>query len=367
MRYIPTMPKYRTSSAIAFFALIPMSAWAQAPAPAAAPPGSVQAAQAAVVEPPTEAELSLEAAVKKLAALKSVSSDILQLVDMLDQRFEIKGRYLRGGNHRIYLRLAVTGLVDAEGEMLQVCDGQTLWDYQQILESKSFRKTEVGEIFEKLKSPDLDDKFRDLVIAQLGFSGPEELLKGLRRSVKFDQKSSETLDGKDVWVLRGEWKSRDGLLSPNNQPIAPTAALPAYVPSLVIVWVDKASGWPHKVRLVGKKPTIVQDTRKTGADGQRIGAKSSIQEVKPTVMVLTYSNLLLNPDLKQDDFAFQAPPGARVEDSTQQILSGLDQQILGRAAQRKNEAAKGENPALLNESIPVPRTDAPPEAVAPPR
>jgi outer membrane lipoprotein-sorting protein len=326
----------------------------------------VQAAQAAAApEPPTEAETLLDAAIKAIAELKTVSADLTQEVDMLDQRFEINGRYRKGPEHRVYLYLKVSGLPDTGGEALQVCDGQFLWDYQQVLETKSYRKIEVAQVFEKLKSPELDDAFRQQVISSLGFTGPDELLAGLRKAVRFDQKGSETIDGQEFWVLRGEWKSREGLNGPNQPPLPATAPLPAYVPSLVIVHLGKQDNWPYRVRLVGRRPSVVEDTRKRGPDGRPIGAASTIQQIKPTAIKLVYSNVKLNTDLT-DEFVFTAPAGARVDDSTQAVISMLDQAIQVQVAKKKAEAAKAEDP-LLKESINVaPRPGDAPSPAPPP-
>lgn len=372
MPYIPTMPKNRTFSAIGAALLVPLAAWAQAPPSPTTPPppaGSVQAA-AAANEPPTEAEKQLDEAVKKVVALRSVSADLVLKVDMLDQKFRIEGRYLKGPNNRVYLRLTVHDLPDAKGTMLQVCDGETLWDYKQILETSTYSKLGVAPILEKLKSPELDESIREKVVSQFGFAGPDELLKGLRRAVKFDQKASATLDGKAVWKLTGQWTSREGLFGHNQQPLPATAQLPAYVPDQVILHVGKNDGWPYKVRLVGRTPSILQEFRKRGPDGRLEGAKKSIQAVKPTVIELTYFNVSLNPDLKLDEFVFEAPPKARVEDATQAIVTRLDQEIQMVIARKKAEAAKGDGstPNLskadefkgetptLKQSIEVPRT-----------
>jgi outer membrane lipoprotein-sorting protein len=348
MPYIPTMPKNRIFPALGMGLLIPLVALAQAPSQPLPPAGIA----APSTEPLTEAETQLEAAIKQVAALKSVSSDVLQKVDMLDQKFVIRGRYLKAPNRRVYLQLTVEGLPDATGTMLQVCDGTTLWDYQQVLESQAYRKMEVAQVFEKLKSPEIDEALREQVISQLGFAGPEELLKGLRKSVKFDQKTAASLDGMKVWVLRGEWRNRQGLLGPNQQALPPTMTLPAYVPSLVVVTIGQADGWPYKVLLVGKVPSLLMDTRQVGPDGRPIGARSSIQEVKPTRIELTYGNVKLNPDLKIEEFVFQAPPGARVEDNTLGVVGMLDQAIQVRIAQKRAEAAKADGP-ILNQPIDV--------------
>ena len=139
-------------------------------------------------EPPTEAERLIDLAIKKIAGLKSVSADMVQNVVMLKQKFDIKGRYLKAPDSRTYLRLAVSGLPDSDGTILQVCDGETLWEYQQILESQVYRKLSIKPIFERLNSPDMDPKTRDQILNQMGFAGPDALLVGLRKSVRFDQK-----------------------------------------------------------------------------------------------------------------------------------------------------------------------------------
>ncbi|MFO0908681.1 MAG: hypothetical protein U0794_10025 [Isosphaeraceae bacterium] len=361
MPYIHTMLKNRFIPAIGIAISIPLAAWAQAPSAPTAAPGAVAGAGASPTAkpaapnlPPTEAELLLDAAAKKVAALKSVAADVAQKVDMLDQKFQVKGRYLKAPNNRVYLRLDVAGLPDATGTMLQVCDGQTLWDYQQVLDSQMYRKVEVGQVFDKLKSPELDEELKVSIVNQLGFAGPDELIKGLRKQVRFEQKEAGTLDGKDVWIIRGEWKNRDGLLGP-NQTLPPTVSLPAFVPSLIVISIGKDDGWPYKVVFVGKRPSVLMDTRKIGPDGRPIGGRSTIADVRPTRIELTYSNVKLNPDLKLEEFVFQAPPGAQVQDATTGLVGMLDQAIQLKAAQKKLEAAKAEGPTLP-QSIEIPKT-----------
>jgi outer membrane lipoprotein-sorting protein len=381
MPSIPTMPKNRTFTILALMlaatccAVAPAqdpkapapAAAAPAPVPAAAPApaGSVEAAQAKaapVVEPPTDAEKALDAAIVKLAALTSVSADMTEAVDMLEQKFTIRGRYRKAPNRRVYLQLKVSGLADATAQMVQVCDGQTLWDYQQVLESQTYTRLDINPILEKLKAPELDDTIRDGLNSQMGFAGPDELLRGLRKAVKFDDKTSETLDvvSQPLWRLHGVWTSRDGLMGPNQQPLPLTMPLPAYVPYDVIVWIGQNDGWPYKLMLVGRRPPMLIDNRKVGADGKRIGSLKSVQDVKPSAITILYSNVKLNPDLKADEFAFTPPQGTRVEDRTQTYVSMLDQAIQVRTAAKKNEDLRKEDP-LLKQSIELPKS-APPAA-----
>ena len=163
MPHILTMPKIRILPVFAIALIVPLAAWAQgqiaSPGSVAAqttPPGTGKAVDPTANEPPTDADLQLDEAIKLVAALKSVSADVQQAVDLLDQKFSVSGRYLKAQNNRVYLNLKVSGLADASGQMLQVCDGQTLWDYQQILDSQSYRKIGVGQVFQKLSSPDIE-------------------------------------------------------------------------------------------------------------------------------------------------------------------------------------------------------------------
>jgi outer membrane lipoprotein-sorting protein len=388
--YIPTMPNIRILPVLTALALIPLWAWAQAQAPAplssqpsvtpaetpagavatpvapavpvvpAAPASPGTGASTPAPAPETEAEKTIADAVKKLRELTSVSAVLTEEVEMLKTRFGIKGRYLKAPGSRFRLELTVDDrLPDAEKSiMLQNCDGVWLWDYQKVLESRNYRKMKIDKILEKLKSAEFDDTFREQITSQLGFAGPDALLIGLKKVVQFDQKTAETLDGKPVWLVAGMWRSREGLLGPNQQPLPPTGPLPSYVPELVKVWIGQQDGWPYRVELLGRVPTILlyEDTRRVGPDGRPIGSRNAfnIQKVEPTKITLVYSDVKLNPTIEEKDFAFTAPADARVDDSTEIILNGLEQRLQMLAAQKKAEAAKASE-SVLPESIEIPK------------
>lgn len=337
--------------------------WAAAqtppPAPAASAGAGAGAAAAAKpaeppAEPPTEAERLIDLAIKKLQAVKSVAADMTQHVQMLKQDFVIKGRYLKAPASRVYQKLSVSGIPDSSGTTLQVCDGETLWDYQQILESQVYRKLSIKPILEKLNSPDIDATTREQITARMGFSGPDTLLAGLRQAVKFTIKEETTLDGKPVWLLRGTWRNRNGLTGPDQRPLPATGPLPAFIPSTASLYLGKEDGWPYKLVMVGNVPSILMDTRLRGADGQFVGRKGSIEQIEPSRVELTYSNVQLNPTIRPEEFAFQAPSNAAVEDNTEMILKGLDQAIQLQAMQKRDQAIQQEGP-VLDQSIEIPK------------
>lgn len=364
MPYIPTMPKNRIIPAITIAVILAGSFQAQGqpnqPAPAAlgGPPAGAGEA-AAKAAPPTEAEILLDEAITKIKAITSVMAEVHQKVEMLDQKFQVKGRYRKAPNDRLFLKLEVVDLPDASGLMQQVCDGTTFWEYQKVFETQIYRRLEAGPILTKLRESDLDENIRQTIITQLGFAGPDALLTGLRKTITFDQKTEGTLDDKPVWIIRGNWTNREGLYAPNSQPLPPTMPIPSYVPSLVTVYLGKDNFWPYKVMLAGQQASaILEDTRPMDPTGKRIGPLRARQPQLVTRIELVYSDVKLNAAVPDDEFAFTPPKDVPVDDRTKDILTLLESAATARAAQKKAEAAKGED-ALLNQSIDVPKSGAP--------
>jgi hypothetical protein len=356
----PNMPKNRIIPVLVGSLLVPLLALAQAGPPqnppstsAGAPSSTAPAGQpAAKTEPPTEAEKALDEAIKKVAALKSVSADLTLAVDMLGQRFELRGRYMKGPSYRIYLKLSLVGLGDTSGDMLQVCDGRTLWDFQQILKTdRAYTKLDLSKILNKVDAPDFNAELRKQAIQRIGFAGPESLLTGLRSSLRFYRKDPDTLQGKAMWLLRGEWKDMAALAGPGQPPAPSTAALPPYIPSMAQVWIGQDDGWPYKVALEGRQPSILMDMREIGLDGKPLGAKGTSNRIEISKLLLTNANVQINTELDPNLFAFTNPPDTPVFDGTEQFLISLEQASAALQAEQRNSAAK-ENE--LPRSIPIP-------------
>jgi outer membrane lipoprotein-sorting protein len=330
--------------------------------PGPAPPGQPGAATGEKPEePPTPAERDIDAAIKKVAGLKSVTAELIQEVSTLNQKYSVKGSYRKGPNNLVYLRLTISGLTDSEATSLQVCDGETLWDYQVVLNSPFYRKMSIKPILERLHSPELNSTLRDQAITQMGMSGPETVLLGLRKALKFNLKEEDELDGKKMWKFRGTWKSRQGLVGLDGRPVAAGGFLPPYIPMDATLYLGKEDGWPYQLVLVGRKPSVL--TRRTGPTGRPIATKGAADSVSPSEIKLIYKDVKLNAKLRLEEFAFQAPPTANVDDSTEMLIKGLDQAIQMEIQRKKNEAAKKEGPTLDEPPIGVPL--APAEKPAP--
>ncbi len=248
--------------------------------------------------------------------------------------------------------------------MLQVSDGQVLWERQEALDQPVIRRRELAPILSKLQNPEVDKELREQVLSQLGFAGPDALLAGLRNAAEFNQKAEGELEGKKVWVLRGRWKDRSSLSSPDQPPLPATGPLPPYVPSLVYLWLGQEDGWPYRVELSGRMPGIMEmkkEMREIGPDGRPVGRPMETPDMNPSEIVLTYTDVVLNPELEAKEFVFTASPAERdrIVDETQGIVASLDAILAQRASERRAEAAREEPELPGSLTIPSRPTDVP--------
>ena len=370
------MPKYRIITTLGLALAIPLWAWAQDPSPIEALPGSDAPAatkSAAIEAPPTAAETLIDEAVRKLGDVQSVSADMDVSADMINQKFGLKGQYIKAPGHRLYLLLTLVGLGDTSGTMLQVCDGATLWDFTKVLGSQQCARMGFTQILKVLERPECDPEFRETILDQLGFAGPEALLTGLRKAFTFDQTLEDTIDGKAVWILVGTWKEGTTPVLPSGAGLPPGAPLPPYIPSLAYLSIGKEDGWPYKLVLEGRKPAQIEtgvrkksEEVKLDPSGRPISKRLTAPIGQPSKIILVYSNVKLNEPIADDTFAFSPPADVKPEDRTDQMVSQLEQIITNRANEKRAEAAKAAGP-VLDGGLSAPTVPSGNDASAPPR
>jgi outer membrane lipoprotein-sorting protein len=294
----------------------------------------------------TSAERLIDEAINQMARLDSVAADLDQTVEMLNQRFTIKGRYLKAPNWRVYFQLTVAGTDESNFTSLQVCDGETLWDFQRLLDSRAFTRLAIKPVLERLALPDLDQKAKEMAISKMGFAGTESLLVSLRKYYKFSlaEKDENLPDGQAVWVLNGTWTRAAATLGPDIRPVGPRGGLPPFVPGTAVLYLGKTDYFPYKLVLAGEEPAVPLDTRRRGLNGEPIGARSSIEKFVPTRVVLTYSGVKLNVTIPEDQFRAPTPSGAAATDRTEPIIKELDQAVSVEADRKKREAVREEEP-----------------------
>ena len=103
-----------------------------------------------------------------------------------------------------------------------------------------------------------------------GFAGPETLLLGLRKTVKFDLKEEGELDGiESLEVPRHLEESRKGLVGLDGRPVAAGGFLPPYIPMDGTLYLGKEDGWPYK--LVPRGPEAHRSSSRRAASGPTAG------------------------------------------------------------------------------------------------
>ena len=369
MSHNPTMPTIRPVAATAILLIFPVLAWSQEAAPAPTPEQASAPAPSSAADSATLANNVLLEAVVKLRLRTRIAAKIEQTVDMLNQKFQLTGSYYKDTGHRVRLQLNLDGAKDSESTMLQVCDGKTLYEYQQVVGMKNYTKRDITPILQKLEESGLDDDFKALILNNLGFGGPEALLIGFQSTIGFNQFADKTPEGVPdavpSYVLGGTWKKRDGLFGPNDRPLPPTAPLPPYVPSNVQIFIAKDTLWPYRIEMIGKAPTDmlneVQEYDK--ATGRPIGARRAPPKVEPSRITLLYT-LLPESEIKPDEqFVFTIPRGGTQPiDGTDQFLSQLDQMIQIQQNEKRAREAAGEEAETM---IKAPPLDLPSPTPAP--
>lgn len=363
----PTMPKNRIIPSLSL-ALV-FASWARAQdtaIPAAAPaPGQVVPE---TVAPPTAAEKQIDEAIKKVKAVPSVSAKLVIVADMLNQKFSLEGEFKKAPDNKLLVFLKLVGLGDATGTMLQVCDGVTRWDFRKVLDAQQCSKLLVTPVFKILNRPDCDAEFREAVLANMGFAGPDALLTGLRKAFVFDQTREGTIDGKAVWILGGTWKEGKTPVLPGGASIMPGAPLPQYVPSLVYLSIGKDDGWPYQVVFEGRIPSQLEQRKKLepvlGPDGRPVDQKLTKPSARPSKITLTYSEVQLNVTVPAEAFAFAPPAGVKANDETDQTVAQLEQLVTGLANKKKADAAKAG--PVLDGALSAPVPGSPPGGAAKP-
>lgn len=372
----PTMPTTRPAAALVILVAAAATARSQAPAPEAPPAGAPATAPGAQASAPAPAPSAADSpqlannvlfnSIVKLRLRPRIAAKVEQVVDMLNQKFVLKGNYYKDTGNRVRLQLDYQGAANGGSTMLQVCDGKTRWEYQRVMGMTKYAKLDVAAVLKKLEEPGLDEDFRSLVLTQLGFGGPEALLSGFVAAVGFDQFADQEVDGVPSYVLGGKWKDRSKLVDANNRQLSPTAPLPPYIPANIQVFIEKESLWPYRIEMRGAAPSMLaEDTRAIDPITKRpIGRALPQPKVDPTQITLRYT-LLPESEIKPDEqFVFAPPRDATPVDETDTFMSYLDQGIQAKLNEKKVKEAAAEAAGEPAIRMPAMELGAPPPPIS---
>jgi outer membrane lipoprotein-sorting protein len=240
--------------------------------PAPAGPGAATAGQNAPAQ-------ALKQARNQLLKSTSFSATVVEKVEILDKSYKAEGRYLQTAlkPNDWHMRMELVVKVgDAEGALLEVCDGEVLWTRVEVdmgrkkdkkdVKEASITRRNVAEIMSAARKLG-DPKTETTLIATLGLGGLPALLAAIEQEMEFTEVSEAMLRDRPMTVVHGIWSeafTQKLTGTPQGQPRP--SILPAFVPDAVRVYIDRETGFPHRVqylkKLVGRgvfKPLLTLD------------------------------------------------------------------------------------------------------------
>ena len=132
--------------------------------------------------------------------------------------------------------------------------------------------------------------------------------------------------------------------------------------------LPSTTSWTSNIaRFHGSNGSPFPDTRPIGPDGRRLGSIKLIQKPLVTRMELIYSDVTLNPSLKDTDFVFEAQTGIWSKTAPRPFWITSRRPSRARWPQKKAEAAAagGRAEPLLNQAIDVPKAKSEPSGAEP--
>lgn len=279
---------------------------APGPSPAAAGPAGTAVAAPADAQAKHAAALSqLRKSRNLLSKQTSIRARIVETISIFDQSVKAEGRYLQGNlkaNDRL-LRLELKMKVgETEGSLLEVCDGQVLWTRHGIgKETPTETRRNVTQILDAASKH--GGIPAHVLIADLGLGGVPALLASLERVMRFNGIRQETLRNHPVDVIQGTWN--DLMLKRWQlpaQPDKPAPPLPVFIPDLARIYLDRDSGFPHRILYL-----------------KRIPGKETLRPL----LTLDFFDVALNQPIDKTEFDYIPPSGSKVQDLTPIYLQQL--------------------------------------------
>jgi len=247
----------------------------------------------------------------------SVSANIVETVSIFDRGYKAEGRYLqtalKPNDWHMRLQLSVK-IGETTGSLLEVCDGEVLWtrteiDFGKKKERKERKDTvltrrNVSEIMGAARRA-VDEKNQAALIASLGLGGLPALIAAIEQDMKFTGTKEDTLRQRPVQVLQGTWTEAfaSKLRGQSNQPgQAPSSLLPVYVPDAVRIYIDRETGFPHRILYLKKLPG---------------------REVHRPMLTLDFLDVVLNEPINKTEFDYEPPAGVTPVEQTKAFVDML--------------------------------------------
>lgn len=235
----------------------------------------------------------------RLARRKSIQADVKTLVQFGEQTMVATGRYEAEG---LKLRLSTTLKLKSgvAGELLEVCDGETLWSRTVIDDMKRYTRRDVRQI---LNAGASGGTAETLMLSELGLGGLPGIMASIQRCMQFTAMKPESTDDGPVYRVQGEWKPD----FPKKWFAQKPTGDMAYFPDVIRITYAADTLFPTRLlylkRVQGLKP------------GEETGLRP--------ILSMEFENVMLDEPLDDQTFEFIPADGVIPDDVTKQYLERI--------------------------------------------
>lgn len=262
---------------------------------------SVQKVTAKGDRSPTQAEEFLNQVRQELPNHQSIKADLTQAVSIGDQNFTITGEYLSAGQ-KLRLHYTVAPNQAAKGEMLEVCDGKELWTRLTLPDTPvKVTHRNIRQILAAAKAAQQEGIADSTLSVELGLGGVAALLASLERTMEFDAMKTEDSNNGSVTIVQGRWKKAFLDRFPKEKKDG-EELLPAFIPDLVRVYVNRQTLFPERLVYLKKQPN---------------------KRMYKALVNLEFTNVQFDTPIEDELFVFPQSDNIIPEDVTKQYIERM--------------------------------------------
>ncbi len=223
---------------------------------------------------------------------------IIERLQFGDRTLEATGRIVRGKPYQLRLEFQIQSGGTA-GKLLQVCDGEVLWTQRRVNEEVRLTRQNVKQILATAQQTNALPP--NVLVAELGLGGITSLLASLESNMAFAAPETETVDGKPLRRLDGQWNAAFQAQFKANPQLA--KGLPQHIPDGSRVYFDR-NDFPRRIQYLKKEPK---------------------QEFMRPMVTIDFLDVewLTEADVKPTDFEFKPPEGVYPKEVTDEYIKQL--------------------------------------------
>jgi len=254
-----------------------------------------------------------------LVSHQSIKCKLYVHSHLFGQQMVAVGSYRQQGSSQpkaFRLELA-TQAGGSRASLLQVCDGDFVWVRRKVGTTVATRQIDLRRVRQAIAQAPASSSLSDPMQAWLVIGGLPRLFTGLQQSFDFGPAKASQLGDRDVWTVKGTWKSNDSAESSKNGSEAsddqePLASRISETVSLILA---KSDLFPYRIEFNGRaKPS---SNRSQNTD---------LPRHTPPIVIITEDIQIggdpLDVHRRERDFTFR-PGIANITDYTDEFIKQL--------------------------------------------